>query len=193
LLSIATVYATAMIYRSLGTIAAWHTSWVPVVYVVFSLMSGFVFCAAYLNSVTESSSLLPMIALCFVVLAAIIKLFYWKHIQQSTPDSTIDTALGLKNTKEVAQFTAPHTQDNYLLDEMGYQIARNHANKLRQFCMAAGFGLSVLFLLPYFFQSGMLVEISLWLSVLAMMLGVLVERWLFFAEAKHTVTLYYGR
>jgi sulfite dehydrogenase (quinone) subunit SoeC len=33
------------------------------------------------------------------------------------------------------------------------------------------------------------------LAVLAapfMMLGLLVERWLFFAEARHVVTLYYG-
>jgi len=30
------------------------------------------------------------------------------------------------------------------------------------------------------------------LAALAAMAGVLVERWLFFAEARHTVTLYYG-
>ena len=30
------------------------------------------------------------------------------------------------------------------------------------------------------------------LAVLTAMTGALVERWLFFAEAKHTVTLYYG-
>ncbi len=30
------------------------------------------------------------------------------------------------------------------------------------------------------------------LAVLSAALGLVVERWLFFAEAKHTVTLYYG-
>jgi anaerobic selenocysteine-containing dehydrogenase len=30
------------------------------------------------------------------------------------------------------------------------------------------------------------------LAVLSAMAGVLAERWLFFAEARHTVTLYYG-
>jgi DMSO reductase anchor subunit len=29
-------------------------------------------------------------------------------------------------------------------------------------------------------------------AALSASLGVLIERWLFFAEAKHTVTLYYG-
>jgi DMSO reductase anchor subunit len=37
----------------------------------------------------------------------------------------------------------------------------------------------------------MAVIIALVAAVLAQ-LGVLVERWLFFAEAKHAVTLYYG-
>ena len=31
------------------------------------------------------------------------------------------------------------------------------------------------------------------LAALSAILGVLIERWLFFAEAKHTVTLYYGQ
>ena len=30
------------------------------------------------------------------------------------------------------------------------------------------------------------------IAVLSAALGLVVERWLFFAEAKHTVTLYYG-
>jgi sulfite dehydrogenase (quinone) subunit SoeC len=30
------------------------------------------------------------------------------------------------------------------------------------------------------------------LAVLVGAIGVLIERWLFFAEAKHAVTLYYG-
>jgi DMSO reductase anchor subunit len=30
-------------------------------------------------------------------------------------------------------------------------------------------------------------------AAVVMMVGIAVERWLFFAEAKHTVALYYGR
>jgi len=32
-----------------------------------------------------------------------------------------------------------------------------------------------------------------WLALAAGMLGIFVERWLFFAEAKHAVMAYYGR
>ena len=36
-------------------------------------------------------------------------------------------------------------------------------------------------------------KIATMAAVLVQAPGILVERWLFFAEAKHTVTLYYGR
>ena len=41
--------------------------------------------------------------------------------------------------------------------------------------------------------SGVLVAICWLLAGGIAMIGVLVERWLFFADAKHVVTLYYGR
>jgi DMSO reductase anchor subunit len=36
------------------------------------------------------------------------------------------------------------------------------------------------------------VPLVLGVAVIAHMAGIFVERWLFFAEAKHSVTLYYG-
>lgn len=192
-LSLATVFATAMIYRSLNTIDAWHTNWVPIVYLWFSVMSGFVFCAAYLNSITQSAGRLPQLAIGLILVGIVLKLFYWSHIGKNISGSTIDTALGLKDSKNVTQFTAPHTQDNFLLHEMGFEVARHHATKLKKISLVCGFGVSITFLALYFFELGKFSVISLWLSVIAMMIGVLVERWLFFAEAKHSVTLYYGR
>ena len=40
---------------------------------------------------------------------------------------------------------------------------------------------------------GALAKTALMLAALATLAGLLVERWLMFAEATHTVTLYYGR
>ncbi len=192
-LSLATVFATAMIYRSLNTVDAWHTNWVPIVDLWLSVMSGFVLSAAYLYSATESAGQLPHIATVLVVGSIVLKLLYWKHIHDATPSSTIDTALGLKHTKKVTQFTAPHSQDNFLLKEMGFVIARNHAAKLKKISLVCGFGVSMISLCPYLFKLWTLAGVMLWVSVIAMMVGVVVERWLFFAEAKHSVTLYYGR
>jgi DMSO reductase anchor subunit len=42
------------------------------------------------------------------------------------------------------------------------------------------------------FGSGGMAALAASLAVASAALGLVVERWLFFAEAKHTVTLYYG-
>jgi DMSO reductase anchor subunit len=87
----------------------------------------------------------------------------------------------------------PHTEENYLLKEMGFRVARKHAERLRLIAQAAAFALPVVLLVAAIL-SGPFAAATL--SVLAALLqlgGMLVERWLFFAEARHTVTLYYGR
>ena len=81
----------------------------------------------------------------------------------------------------------PHTSENYLQHEMGFVVARKHAAQLRVLALLAGglLPVSLLFLLAP-------TAVVLAAVVLLHMAGVFVERWLFFAEAKHSVTLYYG-
>ncbi len=90
-------------------------------------------------------------------------------------------------------FEAPHTEENYLLKEMGFRIARKHAAKLRRIAIGLGFvaalRCSPLANLAF---AGVIAAGIAAARLSSAPLGVLVERWLFFAEAKHTVTLYYG-
>ena len=75
---------------------------------------------------------------------------------------------------------------------MGFKVARKHARSLRR--IANTFGL----FLPLVATSVMTQAeggLGILLGLVALvcgMAGVAVERWLFFAEAKHTVQLYYG-
>ena len=86
----------------------------------------------------------------------------------------------------------PHTQTNYLLEEMGFQIARKHARRLRMLALAFGlFGSLILTLLTLVF-TGWTAAMAATGALALGVLGVLIERWLFFAEAEHTVMLYYG-
>ena len=86
----------------------------------------------------------------------------------------------------------PHTGSNYLMKEMGFQIARKHALKLRRVALSLGFALPLLLTLAAALFSGPLAGLASLLAVISALAGILVERWLFFAEAKHSVTLYYG-
>jgi DMSO reductase anchor subunit len=127
-----------------------------------------------------------------LVIALAAKLAYWRSIDRAPARSTAESATGLGALGRVRLLEAPHTEDNYLMKEMGHSIARKHAGKLRR--LAIGFG----FLLPLLLTllcptlpllAGALVALLAAASGLG---GVLLERWLFFAEAKHSVTLYYG-
>jgi sulfite dehydrogenase (quinone) subunit SoeC len=85
----------------------------------------------------------------------------------------------------------PHFTENYILREMGYRIARKHALKLRCSAIALAFFFpAILMLLAAF---GIVPAITATAAALLALIGLLVERWLFFAEATHTSTIYYGR
>ena len=106
--------------------------------------------------------------------------------------TTANTATGLAGGT-VRSIEWPHTQENYLLKEMGFRIARKHSAKLRRITQVLAFAAPAILLaigitLPWSFATAASV-----LAALLQFAGMLVERWLFFAEAKHTVTLYYGR
>jgi DMSO reductase anchor subunit len=86
----------------------------------------------------------------------------------------------------------PHTEENYLLKEMGYRIARKHRVRLRAIARIAAFALPALLTLFTLIASGGTAALAAALAVASAALGLVIERWLFFAEAKHTVMLYYG-
>jgi DMSO reductase anchor subunit len=93
----------------------------------------------------------------------------------------------------VRLFEAPHTSENYLLKEMGFRIARKHAQKLRAISIALAFVLPFALTVAAYAATGVPAAVCSLIAAATALVGVLTERWLFFAEAKHTVTLYYGR
>jgi len=92
----------------------------------------------------------------------------------------------------VRMLDPPHTQDNYLLTEMAYGVARKHSDKLRRLAVILGLLLPIA-LLPVAAMTGGAAAFALaLLTAVSGSAGIVIERWLFFAEAQHTVTLYYG-
>jgi DMSO reductase anchor subunit len=186
-----TVICTAMIYASLKPIHQWSNAWVAPGYAALALMTG----ALWLNALTHLRAVpqpwLAVFACAAIVAGAWLKICYWNFIDRTRAASTPETATGLKGRK-VRFLEAPHTEENYLLQEMGYRIARKHSAKLRRIALALGFVSPFLLTLLALATEGAPAIAATFLAAIAAMAGVLVERWLFFAEAKHTVTLYYG-
>ena len=76
------------------------------------------------------------------------------------------------------------------MTEMVFKIGRNRASQLRMLTMVLGFALPILILI--LLLSGVFSHAFVVLAALSQLAGTLFSRWLFFAEAQHAVSLYYG-
>jgi len=188
--ALATLVCTGMIYASLPTIQRWHNGWVVPNYLALGLMSGAVLLDAVCRLAGLARPALGVTELVLIALAAGLKLGYWRHIDGTRAASTPATATGL--AAPVRLLEAPHTEENYLMREMGFRIARKHAAKLRRIALVAGFAAPFALALIALLIGGWAGALASLLAAAAVALGLVVERWLFFAEARHTVMLYYG-
>jgi len=193
--AIATVCATAMIYASLKPIQRWSNGFVLPNYLLLGFATGALWLALIANILLPGAFALigcDWLAAIGLGLAAIGKLLYWRYIDNTQGKATAESATGLGGIGKVRLFVAPHTEENYLLKEMGYKVARKHAEKLRLLALAFGFTLPAILVFLALLAPGWLAIVFLVLAVAGNAAGTLTERWLFFAEARHTVTLYYG-
>jgi DMSO reductase anchor subunit len=187
-----TLWCTGMIYASLPTIRAWHQPLVAPLYVMLGLATGGVLLILVLALFGYELRWAAAATALVLVVAASLKRVYWTDIDAAQKTYTAEAATGLGSLGTVRPLDPPHTQPNYLMREMGYHVARRHAEKLRRL------SIGLLFLLPLAGALLQLLDLSLTiaitiaaLSVLSAGVGVLLERWLFFAEAEHVVMLYY--
>lgn len=188
LCGVATVASQAMIYATLKPIRQWHNGYVLPVFLLMSLFSGAVWLAA-----VGAGWPAAIIGIVCAAAASEAKWLYWRFIDAAPPIATIENATGLGSIGKVRALEAPHTEENYLMREMGYAIARKHAAKLRVIALIIGFNAPVILLLAGIFLGGVANTVLAAVAALATLVGIYLERWLFFAEATHTVTLYYGR
>ncbi|WP_226575936.1 dimethyl sulfoxide reductase anchor subunit family protein [Acuticoccus sediminis] len=190
-LAIVTVGCTAMIYASLKPIRQWHNRHTAPDYLIYAVFSGAVLLLAVWALWFGPSRALALAALCAAVVAGVAKLAYWRFIDRQPPLATLASATGLTSLGTVRPLEQPHFTENYILREMGFRIARKHAAKLRRIALALAFvGPALLVLLA---AVGIVPTVASALAVPLALAGLLVERWLFFAEATHVSTIYYGR
>jgi DMSO reductase anchor subunit len=190
--ALVTLYCTGMIYASLTTIRAWSQPLVTPIYVVLALATGFVLLCCFLASFGYSTRWAAILSVLALVVGCILNVRYWSAIDGAKKIRTAEAATGLGRLGRVRPLDPPHTQPNFVMREMGYQVARRHVTKLRRLVMVLLFALPILagLLLLLKLPGAIHIAIAL-LSALSVGSGVFVERWLFFAEAEHVAVLYY--
>lgn len=191
ILSLVTIYCTAMIYRSLVTIPQWHNGLTVPSYLTFGIMTGALVLNAVVYLFGGGASLITLLCVIFCISGFLVKLAYWLSIDGLSEDVSMGTATGLQDLGRVQPFEAPHSSDNYVMKEMGYRIARKHVQKLRRITLAFGFLVPMALSITTILTDPVTGGIAVVLAVLSAALGIIVERWLFFAEARHVVMHYY--
>ncbi len=191
---IVTLWCTGMIYASLPTIRAWNHWLVAPLYVGLGLMTGRVVLNSALGfGYGAVSTNAVWLTLALILGAWIAKTVYWSQIDDAARVWTIEAATGLGSFGKVRSLDPPHTQPNFIMLEMGYDVARKHAERLRAAAVIT------LFLVPavctmLLLNDGASLTVLLTLAaVVSGGIGIGIERWLFFAEAEHVAMVYYGR
>jgi DMSO reductase anchor subunit len=189
----ATVGCTAMIYACLKTVARWRNGFTLPLYLLHGLGAGALGYAFLASLWGRGADWVFILALVLLTAAWALQALYWRSLPQLTCKATPESATGLGAIGKVRLLEAPHSGENYLLKEMAFAIGRKHARKLKRLAFLFGLALplAATALAAQLTESWIGAPLQL-LAFVSALLGLLVQRWLFFAEARHTVTLYYG-
>ncbi len=191
LVSLATVLSTAMVYASLKPIRQWHNSHTAPGYLIYALFSGALLFALVRTVLLGRPGPSDLVAAAMAAVALLTKGVYWRHIDAQTPLASLAAAIGLREGAQVRPLDAPHFTENFVLREMGFAVARRHSAKLRR--IALGMGFAVPIGLGLLASLGVVPLAATAVALVCSFIGLLTERWLFFAEATHVAALYYGR
>jgi DMSO reductase anchor subunit len=208
LLSWAVLVSTAMIYASLKPIRQWYSAWTPVNYLLLGHWSGAVLLLALGRVHSAQVRSLGWLAGGLGIAALIAKIGHWQAISAGARDApTLERAIGVPDyankypnkyankgvrppgmtVARARLFDVGHSHGTFLTDEFGFVLARRNALALRLAALTAGFGVPAAWIV-----SGATNAPVAWLAAIVCLAGLLAERWLFFAEAQHTVRLYHG-
>lgn len=200
LLAWATLYCTAMIYASLKPIRQWHTRRVPLNFMLCGHASGALLVLAVLRGHGLAATPWALATFVLLVAAALSKLEYWRYIRSAVGATTMQQAIGVAHgvrppaipgaapsIMAARLFDAGHSGGTFLTREFLVRTAARQRRVALAIVWIFAFAIPMLWLA---------VGLARWqgalLAVLACMVGMLAERWLFFADARHTVRLYHG-
>lgn len=186
--AVTTIFSTGMIYACLKTIRQWHNALTPVNYILLGVMlGGLIFLLLAANYQTLTVNLISM-GTYLIGIAAIAKIVYFFWIG-SPAGPSINTATAFTRSM-VRLLDVGHTAGTFLTDEFGYQVARARLITLRWLVLLLAFVLPALAL--WLGASLLPISSTVMIAVVSAFAGVMIERWLFFAEARHVVNLYHG-
>ena len=192
-LATSTVFSTSMIYAQLPTVPRWNTPLTPIVFLICASSSGMLVFFSIVEVLHSEHFNYTFIAIAIVCITSSFIYLHWKSFRITSLEeagSTPESATGLADWGKVRLLESPHSNPNYLMKEMVYQIGRKHSNALRRISILFGAVIPIILLII-----GLIIGFKMILFPIVAfchLFGIYISRWLFFAEAQHSVSLYYG-
>jgi sulfite dehydrogenase (quinone) subunit SoeC len=182
---------TAMIYAGIRFIQEWAHPLTLVNYLMIGLSSGAVLAGALAAAASESGLLdgAACAAIVLTLAAGIARLASFRRNAALKPRSTLQSATGI-HARRLVQMSMGMSAGSFNTREFFHGVAAQVLPRVKWAALLFGFGLP-LALLVYGSSSGSPLP---WLAALALQAaGLLAERWIFFAQARHPQNLYYQR
>jgi DMSO reductase anchor subunit len=188
LLSAALWYCTAMIYACLRFVQEWAHPLTVVNYTGIGLSSGLVLAGALavLGGHAGFAMLLAPWALLATVAAAVTRLASLARNAKLKPKSTLQSATGIQRP-QLRQAAMGLTGGSFNTREFFHRATLAGMRQVRWGFLVLGFAVPALLLLPALFGAGWPWAVALPVQFA----GLLMERWFFFAQARHPQNLYY--
>ena len=182
-------YCTAMIYACIRFIQEWAHPLTLANYTLIGLSSGLVLFTALAWLAGAQHLVRPSAgwALAVTVVAALVRIASIVRNSRLRPKSNLQSATGIRHP-QVAQKSMGMTGGSFNTREFMHGRTRAFVARIKFFAIGAGFIVPALLLLPALAADG---GAWLLLAVAVQGVGLLAERWYFFAQARHPQNLYY--
>ena len=193
ILCLITIYCTGQMYATLKTIPAWNNKLVTPIYTINAICMGALTVYCFTRFYEIEISYLYHFTIVSLILCFFMKLIYWYSISKKVT-STANSATGLGDGNNISLFEGPHTGKNFLTSEMINNIKKEKGNFLR-LCFGILTCILPIYMIvqePSLIIDNVILKLTFFLVLIFALIGMFIERYLFFIQAKHTVSLYYG-
>lgn len=190
LAAVALFVCTGMIYACIRFLREWATPLTPINFTLLGCANGFTLAAAI--AAVSAPALLRFFAvgaIGFTLAGLIGRLAAWRRNAALVPKSTLQTAIGIKHGR-IEQQSQGFMGGSFNTREFFHGRSPATLRGLRWVCLGCAFVLPVLLSAVGLSAASVAVLAA---AALIQYVGLLAERWLFFAEANHPQNLYYQR
>ena len=192
--ALALLLCTGMIYACIRFLGERATPLTSINFALLGCANGFTLAAAIAAlASSERVRFFAVWAVAFRLLALIGRAAAWRRNARWVPKSTLQTAIGIKR-RHIEQKSQGFMGGSFNTPEFLHGRSEGALSRLRKLCLACAFGLPLALLLTALVTVLAAAPATVLVSAaLLQYLGLLAERRLFFAAAKHPQNLYYQR